>query len=60
MLARLQKNEKNIEAALKLMGEQIVAMRKELHECTDAVKAQTQAIFRLVDRFEDPDGQTPD
>lgn len=59
ILARMEQNERNIEAALKMMGEQIVAMRKELHECTDAVKAQTQAIFKLVDRFEDPDGRPP-
>lgn len=34
-------------------------MRQEIHEPRGAVDAQTQAILRLVDRFEDPEGRPP-
>jgi hypothetical protein len=41
------------------MGEQILAMREEVHENTDAVRALTEVILRLVDRFEDAEGRPP-
>jgi hypothetical protein len=34
-------------------------MRAEIHELKGAVDAQTEAIMRLVDRFEDPQGRPP-
>jgi hypothetical protein len=57
--ARLDENERKIEAALKLLGDEMIAMRREVHENTNAVKAQTEAILRLVDRFEEWDGRPP-
>lgn len=57
--ARLDENERKIEAALRLLGDEVIAMRREVHENTDAVKAQTEAILRLVDRFEEWDGRPP-
>ena len=44
---------------LQLMGDEIIAMRGEIHELKDAVDAQTAAILKLVDRFEDPQGRPP-
>jgi hypothetical protein len=44
---------------LQLMSDEIVAMRGEIHELKDAVNAQTEAIMRLVDRFEDTGGRPP-
>lgn len=48
---------KDIKAALEIVGDQLLAMRKELHENTDAVRAQTEAILKLVDRFEAWEGR---
>jgi hypothetical protein len=66
LLIRLEKTYGSLGSTLELMGEriglladQVVAMRKELHENTGAVKAQTEAILKLVDRFEDPEGRPP-
>jgi chromosome segregation ATPase len=48
---------RDIKAAMELVGDQLLAMRKELHENTDAVRAQTEAILKLVDRFEAWEGR---
>ena len=59
LLTRLENTERNIEGALKLLGAEIIAMREDLHELKAAVDAQTEAILRLVDRFEGTDGRPP-
>jgi hypothetical protein len=57
-LARIDETGKNIEASLQMMTREMAGMRKEVHESTDSVKAQTQAIFTLLDRFGDT-GEPP-
>lgn len=57
MLIRLERSERNVEAALKMMSDEIVGLRREVHDLTDAVSAQTEAILRLVDRFEEFGGR---
>ncbi|MBS1887344.1 MAG: hypothetical protein JSU06_09160 [Actinobacteria bacterium] len=52
VLIRMEKTYSNLGATLELVGE-------ELHELKAAVKAQTEAIMKLVDRFEEPGGQQP-
>ena len=41
------------------LGEQLKFLHNQVHENTAAVKAQTEAILRLVDRFEGTDGRPP-
>jgi hypothetical protein len=52
LLIRLEKTYANLGATLERMGDQI-------DHNTEEVKAQTQAILRLVDRFEDKNGKPP-
>lgn len=59
MLERLDKTYANLHTTLSLLGDEVIAMRGEVHELKDAVDAQTQAIMKLVDRFEDPEGRPP-
>jgi hypothetical protein len=59
LIAKLDENGRNVEAALEILTREVVGMRTEVHESTDSVKAQTQAIFRLVDRFDEFEGRRP-
>jgi chromosome segregation ATPase len=59
LLIRLEKTYTNLGSTLQLMGDEIIAMRGEIHDLKSAVDAQTKAILRLVDRFEDTDGRPP-
>jgi chromosome segregation ATPase len=52
LLIRLEKTYAKLGATLERMGERI-------DRNTEEVKAQTQAILRLVDRFEDMNGKPP-
>jgi seryl-tRNA synthetase len=52
LLARLEKTYGNVGATMELVGD-------EVHELKAAVDAQTEAILRLVDRFEGTDGRPP-
>jgi hypothetical protein len=42
-----------------LLAEQVIAMREEMHELKDAINAQTEAIMKLVDRFDEFEGRPP-
>jgi DNA repair exonuclease SbcCD ATPase subunit len=52
ILGRMETTEKNIEAVLANFSEQMIAMRREVHENTDAVGAQADGIMKLADRLE--------
>jgi hypothetical protein len=52
LLIRLEKTYANLGATMELVGD-------ELQELKDAVRAQTAAIMKLVDRFEDSEGRPP-
>jgi hypothetical protein len=52
LLTRLGKTYGNLGATMELVGD-------EVHELKAAVDAQTEAILRLVDRFEGTDGRPP-
>jgi len=59
LLIRLEKTYAGLGTTLSLMGDEIIAMRGEIHELKGAVDAQTDAIMKLLDRFEDPGGRPP-
>jgi predicted nuclease with TOPRIM domain len=59
MLVRLEKTYASLGTTLGLMSDEIIAMRGEIHELKGAVDAQTEAIVKWVDRFEEPDGRPP-
>jgi hypothetical protein len=52
MLTRLDETYANLTATMQLVVD-------ELHEVKLTVRAQTEAILKLVDRFEDPGGRPP-
>ena len=52
LLIRMEKTYGNLDRTL-------LEMKRELHDNSDAVKSQTEAILRLVDRFEEWDGRPP-
>jgi kinesin family protein 4/21/27 len=52
MLTRLDKTYANLAMTMQLVVD-------ELHELKLTVRAQTDAIMKLVDRFEDPEGRPP-
>ncbi len=52
LLIRMEKTYANLGTTLEALG-------TETHELKASVDAQTEAILRLVDRFEDADGQPP-
>jgi chromosome segregation ATPase len=52
LLIRMEKTYANLRETLELVGD-------ELGELKAAVNAQTRAILKLVDRFEDPEGRPP-
>jgi hypothetical protein len=59
LLTRMEKTYAGLGSTMEFMGEELLATRQEIHELKNAVNAQTDAILRLVDRFEDPDGRPP-
>jgi chromosome segregation ATPase len=59
LLVRMEKTYGNLGTTLHLMGDEMIAMRGEIHELKHSVDAQTAAILKLVDRFEDPGGRPP-
>ena len=52
LLIRMEKTYANLGATMQQVGH-------ELHELKAAVDAQTEAIMKLADRFEDTDGRPP-
>ena len=56
LLIRMEKTYAGLGSTLGRLEDEIVALRREVHELKHAVDAQTKAIMRLVDRFEDRDG----
>jgi hypothetical protein len=66
LLIRMEKTYADMGATLGLLGdqvhllaEQVIGMREEIHELKDAVDAQTDAILKLVDRFDEFEGRPP-
>jgi hypothetical protein len=59
LMSKLDENNRGVETALAILTQEVVGMRTEVHGSTDSVKSQTQAIFRLVDRFDEFERRRP-
>jgi len=59
MLTQLDKTYTGLTTALGLLGDEMIAMRGDINELKGSVDAQTEAIMKLVDRFEDLGGRPP-
>lgn len=59
LLIRLEKTYANLGDALEGVGEALDHTGERIDTNTGEVKAQTQAILRLVDHFEEPNGRPP-
>jgi hypothetical protein len=62
-MAVLAEQHREVMAALTANTEELIAMRKELTltriELTDAINANTKAVLRLIDRFDQWEGRPP-
>jgi hypothetical protein len=59
LLDRLDKNHRETLAGLKIAIDELRALRREVRETTDAVEALTEAVLRLIDRFDEYEGRPP-
>jgi hypothetical protein len=59
LLIRLEQTYANLGGALAGMGATLDRMGDRIDTNTEEVKAQTQAILKLVDRFKEPNGRPP-
>ena len=62
-MAVLAEQHRETMAALNSVTEELIAMRKEMTlmriELTDAVNANTEAVLKLIDRFDQWEGRPP-
>jgi hypothetical protein len=59
LMARLEENHRETMAAFKIAIDELRAVRGEVHDLIDAVKANTEAILKLIDRFDEWEGRPP-
>jgi chromosome segregation ATPase len=59
LMARMDENRREARAAFKIVVEELRAVRREVHDLTDAVNANTEAILKLIDRFDQWEGRPP-
>ena len=59
LMARLEENHRETMAAFKIAIDELRAVRSEVHDLIDAVKANTEAILKLIDRFDEYEGRPP-
>jgi chromosome segregation ATPase len=59
LLARIDKNQQESMAAFKIAIDELRAVRREVHDLVDAVNANTEAILKLSDRFDEWEGRPP-
>src|SRR5882724_11992672 len=50
LMARIDENRRETMAALKIVIDELRALRRGVHDLTDAVNANTEAILKLIDR----------
>jgi hypothetical protein len=58
-MARIDDNQRETMAAFKIAIDELRAVGREVHDVVDAVNASTEAILRLIDRFDDWEGRPP-
>jgi hypothetical protein len=59
LIARIDKNQQETMAAFKIVIEELKGIRRELNDLTDAVNANTEAVLKLIDRFDEWEGRPP-
>lgn len=59
LLARMDENRREARAAFKIVVEELRSMRRGVHDLIDAVNANTEAILKLIDRFDEWEGRPP-
>jgi chromosome segregation ATPase len=59
LIARMDENRREAPAAFKIVVEELRAMRRDVRDLTDAVNANTEAILKLIDRFDEWEGRPP-
>jgi hypothetical protein len=59
LMARLEENHRETMAAFKIAIDELRAVRGGVHDLIDAVKANTEAILKLIDRFDECEGRPP-
>jgi hypothetical protein len=59
LIARLDKNQQERTAAFKIVVVELRGIRRELNDLIDAVNANTEAILKLIDRFDQGEGRPP-
>jgi hypothetical protein len=58
-MARIDENQRETMAAFKIVIEELRGIRRELNDLTDAVNANTEAVLKLIDRFDHFEGRPP-
>jgi chromosome segregation ATPase len=59
LLNRMDENQRETMAAFKIVIEELRGLRREVHDLIDAVDANTEAILKLIDRFDEWEGRPP-
>ena len=59
LMARIDENQRETMAAFKIAIDELRALRREVRDLTDAVNANTEAILKLIDRFDQREGRPP-
>jgi hypothetical protein len=59
LMARIDENHRETMAAFQVAIAELRAVRREVHDLVDAVNANTEAILRLIDRFDEWEGRPP-
>lgn len=57
--AQIDENHRETMAAFKIAIDELRALRREVRDLTDAVNANTEAILRLIDRFDEWEARPP-
>lgn len=57
--AQMDENHRETMAALKIVIDELRALGRQVHDLTDAVNANTKAILKLIDRFDEWEGRPP-
>ncbi len=58
-MARTDESHRETMAALNIAIDEPRAIRRDLNDLTDAVDASTEAVLRLIDRFDRWEGRPP-
>jgi hypothetical protein len=57
--AQIDENHRETMAAFKIVIDELRALRREVRDLTDAVNANTEAILKLIDRFDEWEARPP-